>query len=107
MTRDVAQVADETKFVVTIRNHQTNAVEDLTGATAIKLYFRTPSGTITAENAALLNTGSDGKVTFTAPDTLLASAGTWSIQAGWTSSGGQDLRSSVVEFAVRPNLNVT
>lgn len=81
-----------------------NTVESLLGsATALKMYFRKPSGESIQRTAVLVNDGSDGLMKYTTVAGDLDEVGSWLVQAGFT-LGGFVGRTSHATFYVRDNL---
>jgi hypothetical protein len=93
-----------TVFLVTVNDCVSGTASplDLTGATDLKLIFKSPAGTRYEKSALYDSDGSDGKIKYTTVDGDLNEVGTWRIQA-YIVLGGT-WRSDVGTFKVYENL---
>lgn len=76
---------------------------DISTATGLKIELKKPDGTTVEKTAALINTGSDGKLGYRTISGDLDQAGTWSIQAFVTTPSWSS-HSAVDKFKVKENL---
>ncbi len=94
-----------TVFEVTVKDcvSGTATVLDVSGASALELVFKSPSGVAATKTASLVTDGTDGKIKYTTVDGDLNEVGTWRLQAK-ISIGGGVFRSDVGSFKVYENL---
>jgi hypothetical protein len=98
MTAEI-HVGETPTFRRTIKD-QDGSVVSISGASAIKLIFKPPSGSEIIQDATLTTDGNDGKMEY---DQILASAGRWSWQ-GYVKIGTKEWYTNERFFTVYGNL---
>lgn len=102
-----AQVNDiGTVFRVTVydttNTGATNAA-NISDASSIVFYFRTPADTVVERNGSFTNSGTDGQVQYVTVDGDLSMAGTWSLQVKIATPSGT-WRTNKANFKVNSNI---
>ena len=68
-------------IVSTIIDPDTNAAADISSATTLEYYVRTPSSAVVTWTAAFVTDGTDGQITYTTSSGYIDESGTWVMEA--------------------------
>lgn len=85
-----------------IKDEDSNIV-DISAATSLYFYFKTPSEQILTKSGQLYTDGTDGYMSYTIASGDISEAGIWSIQCHVITPLGS-WKTNIPEFIVRPNL---
>ena len=96
------QVGDTGAPINVALTSETGAVLDITGATSIVFYLKSPTGVTKTRNGSIVS-ASAGTVRYTTVAGDIDRAGTWRVQVSYV-LGAFSGRSSVGIFAVGPNI---